>query len=43
MNPETQKNPRYRNGPPKVVDQTPQEDLLLRRKPSGRPAALALL
>jgi hypothetical protein len=28
MNPKTQKNPRYRNGPPKVVDQTPQESLL---------------
>jgi hypothetical protein len=33
MNPKTQKNPRYRNGPPKVVDQTPQESLL----PAGRP------
>jgi len=32
MNPKTQKNPRYRNGPPKVVDQTPQESLL----PAGR-------
>jgi hypothetical protein len=33
MNPKTQKNPPYRNGPPKVVDQTPQESLL----PAGRP------
>jgi len=32
MNPKTQKNPPYRNGPPKVVDQTPQESLL----PAGR-------
>jgi hypothetical protein len=32
MNPKTRKNPRYRNGPPKVVDQTPQESLL----PAGR-------
>jgi hypothetical protein len=28
MNPKTRKNPRYRNGPPKVVDQAPQESLL---------------
>jgi hypothetical protein len=27
MNPETRKNPRHHNGPPKVVDQTPQESL----------------
>jgi len=36
MNPKTQKNPRYRNGPPKVVDQTPQESLLDLLSP-GRP------
>jgi hypothetical protein len=28
MNPKTPKNPRHHNGPPKVVDQTPQESLL---------------
>jgi hypothetical protein len=28
MNPETRKDPRHHNGPPKVVDQTPQESLL---------------
>ena len=27
MNPETRKDPRHHNGPPKVVDQTPQESL----------------